>query len=130
VTNRVLITGATGFAGRYLTANMVESGYRVTGLTGHHPELSPASIDDLVAVDLRDFRATQDAIREIAPSHVVHLAAISFVGHENVTEIYDTNIVGTRNLLKALAGLPDKPKAVLLTSSANVYCRRSAAGAC
>lgn len=54
---------------------------------------------------------------------VVHLAAISFVGHADDTAFYAVNTVGTSNLLTALAQLPEgqKPGTVLVASSANVY---------
>ncbi len=121
MSNRVLITGATGFAGQYLTANLAEAGYSIAGFTAHDTAHTGGGVDQLLTVDLRDLHATQEAVRAISPNRVVHLAAISFVGHENIGEIYDTNIVGTRNLLKALSELKEKPDAVLLTSSANIY---------
>ncbi len=121
MSSRVLITGVTGFAGRYLAANLTEAGHEVLGLTGHPPGQAASVEGEAPIVDLRDLRGTRAAILELAPDRVIHLAAISFVGHENIAEIYDTNIVGTRNLLTALAELPKRPEAVLLTSSANVY---------
>jgi nucleoside-diphosphate-sugar epimerase len=50
----------------------------------------------------------------------VHLAAISFVGHAMASAFYDINVIGTLNLLDALAA-STQLRAVLLASSANVY---------
>ncbi|WAC47058.1 GDP-mannose 4,6-dehydratase [Asticcacaulis sp. SL142] len=118
---RLLITGVSGFAGRYLAPLMVDSGYRVFGTVHSDAELKQDGVEVSYQVDLRDFNALRHAIQSIKPTHVVHLAAISFVAHENINEIYETNIVGSRNLLKSLDTLEVKPDAILLTSSANVY---------
>jgi nucleoside-diphosphate-sugar epimerase len=73
------------------------------------------------AVDLNDRAGLAAMVREVRPDVVVHLAAIAFVGHGDVEQIYRVNVAGTRNLLEALAGLEKKPSAVLLASSANIY---------
>ena len=58
---------------------------------------------------------------QLAPELVVHLAGIAFVAHGDVDAIYRTNVVGTRNLLGAVAKCGCKPQLVLLASSANIY---------
>ncbi|EGI77336.1 nad-dependent epimerase/dehydratase [Hylemonella gracilis ATCC 19624] len=52
---------------------------------------------------------------------MVHLAAISFIIHQDEQTFYAVNTIGTMNLLAALAKLPSPPCQVLLASSANVY---------
>lgn len=55
------------------------------------------------------------------PDAVVHLAAISFVGHGDANAFYSVNVIGTMQLLDAIADMKKTPQRVLLTSSANVY---------
>lgn len=116
-TPRALITGIKGFTGRYLAQELSRAGYQVFGTT-HGTETQNQGH---YAVDLCDKQALRVAIQEIQPDVVAHLAAISSVVHGDVDEIYRVNIVGTRNLLEALAALDKKPRAVLVASSANIY---------
>ena len=115
---RALVTGLAGFTGQYVAAELRAAGYRVTGTTvpGH------ASVsDDMLAVDLTDRAAVAAMVQQVQPDVVVHLAAIAFVAHADIEQIYRVNVVGTRNLLEGLAALARKPSAVLLASSANIY---------
>ncbi|MFZ6641327.1 GDP-mannose 4,6-dehydratase [Undibacterium sp. TC4M20W] len=114
---RALITGIKGFTGRYLAQELKNAGYRVFGTT--HGAEAPGQ--DNFAVDLGDKQRLAELVAEIQPDVVAHLAAISFVAHGDAAEIYRVNVVGTRNLLEALASLDKKPKAVLVASSANIY---------
>jgi nucleoside-diphosphate-sugar epimerase len=121
-----LITGVSGFTGHYLTRDLTALGYRVIGLdqSGVPVEEALRHAGEPAAVcgcDLMDRTAVADTVRHIAPDAVVHLAAISFVAHDDAEAIYRINIAGTRNLLEALSSLEKKPSAVLLASSANIY---------
>jgi nucleoside-diphosphate-sugar epimerase len=71
--------------------------------------------------DLTDKAAVAAEVQQAKPDAVVHLAAISFVGHADDSDFYRVNVVGTMNLLAALAALPCVPAKVLLASSANIY---------
>jgi nucleoside-diphosphate-sugar epimerase len=118
---RVLITGAAGFTGRYLAPILAQSGYEVHGTV--HGELTREvpGVAELHPVDIGDFDAVQRLVTQVAPEKVCHLAAISFVAHSDVAQMYRANVLGTRNLLAAIADTQRKPSAVLLASSANVY---------
>ena len=114
---RALVTGLGGFTGRYLAQSLRQAGYRVFG-TAHGAEpLGPG----MYAVDLCDRDELARVVAEVRPDVVAHLAAIAFVAHGDAQAIYRTNVVGTRNLLEALAALGERPRAVLLASSANIY---------
>lgn len=105
---RILLTGASGFTGRHFQAHATKAGHEVVPL--HANLTDPASL--------------QQGVQAAGPvDAVVHLAAISFVGHANDAEFYTVNTVGTTYLLSALAALPaaDRPGRVLVASSANVY---------
>jgi nucleoside-diphosphate-sugar epimerase len=114
---RALVTGIAGFTGRYVAQELALAGYEVFGTSTPGGTL-PANV---IGVDLLDRDGLAAAVREVAPDVVVHLAAIAFVAHSDVEQIYRVNVVGTRNLLEALAQAPHKPAAVLVASSANIY---------
>jgi nucleoside-diphosphate-sugar epimerase len=118
---RVLITGAAGFTGRYVAAELIGAGHTVTGLV--HPGHGATRVPEveLRTVDLLDRGALRSAIGALDLDAVVHLAAISFVAHGDADELYRTNVVGTRNLLDVLDGSGHSPRIVVLASSANIY---------
>ena len=102
---RMLITGADGFTGVHFVKQARDAGYDVFAFNA----------------DLTNPQAVQAQVDAAAPDVVVHLAGISFVGHDKPSAFYEVNVIGTLNLLDALLKLPRKPKRVLLASSANVY---------
>lgn len=120
--SKILVTGADGFTGRYLAAELQRAGYEVHGLV-HKPIASGkvAGVSALHVADLSDAAGLAAVVNEVQPDKVVHLAAIAFVAHGDIEAIYRTNLVGTRHLLEALAQSKAPLDAVLLASSANVY---------
>jgi nucleoside-diphosphate-sugar epimerase len=114
---RALITGLRGFTGYYVARELAAAGYRVFGTVMPGNDLGP----DVLAVDLCDRAAVGAMVEQVQPDVVVHLAGIAFVAHSDVEQIYRVNVVGTRNLLEALAGVRHKASCVLLASSANIY---------
>jgi nucleoside-diphosphate-sugar epimerase len=117
VGKRALITGLHGFTGRYLAQELTAAGYRVFGTVLPGEPTGP----DTLPVDLCDRAAVAAMVEQVQPDVVAHLAGIAFVAHSDAEQIYRVNIVGTRNLLQALAAANHPPLAVLLASSANIY---------
>ena len=118
MTKRVLITGIASFTGPYIAQELFLNGYEIFGLSQHPFDIAYGTS---LEGNLLDVRALDDIIDTCKPDFVIHLAAITFVPHGDVAEMYMTNIVGTRNLLSSLSRQTSPPEKVLLASSANVY---------
>ena len=116
----LLITGAAGFTGRHLIAAASRKGYRCIALAQQKGKEVSGAHDTLVA-DLLDPAALEQAIAQVKPDFIVHLAAISFVAHGNPAEIYQANQLGTINLLDAIRKSVSNIKKILIASSANIY---------
>jgi nucleoside-diphosphate-sugar epimerase len=114
---RALITGLRGFTGHYMAQELTDAGYRVFGTVLPGEQAGP----DVFTVDLCDRSAVAEVIEQVQPDVVAHLAGIAFVAHTNAELIYRVNVIGTRNLLEALAAARHQSSAVLLASSANIY---------
>jgi len=70
---KVLVTGAGGFIGHYLTTYLVKHGYWVRGVDIKEPEYAPTDAHEFELLDLRRFDNALIATRGI--SHVYALAA-------------------------------------------------------
>ena len=116
----LLITGATGFTGVHLIAAANAKGYRCIAMSQHAGSEVQGAHSTVVA-DLLDSAALGRTIEQQAPEYIVHLAAISFVAHGNISEIYRVNHLGTINLLDAIQKYVPGIKKILIASSANVY---------
>lgn len=117
---RTLVTGVAGFTGRYVAKALSERGHEVHGIV-HGREADIPGVERTYEADLVDLPTIERVVNAVHPDHVVHLAGIAFVGHANAEQIYRSNVIGTRQLLEALTGLPKAAHSVLLASSANVY---------
>ncbi|MFT5719870.1 MAG: nucleoside-diphosphate-sugar epimerase [Motiliproteus sp.] len=113
---RVLVTGASGFTGFHLLRRLDALECSTLSLVHH----STAGKNERVA-DICDTAQLTATIAEFRPDFVVHLAAISFVGHGNSLDFYRTNVLGTQSLLDALVAANIGSPRILIASSANVY---------
>lgn len=98
---RILVTGATGFAGGHLCQRLARSGYVVRALV-RDPErgvhLRRWGAEVLIG-DLRDAEALRQATTGI--DVVYHLAAVYRQANVSRKEMWAVNVEGTRNLLDA-----------------------------
>jgi nucleoside-diphosphate-sugar epimerase len=113
---RVLLTGANGFTGVYMRAELEAAGYQVVGAVVGVPA-GPGE----VALDITSPDNCRNVMQSVRPDYLVHLAAISFVQHADAEAFYRVNVIGTLNLLQALADAGVPLRRALIASSANVY---------
>jgi len=121
----VLITGHTGFKGAWLIAWLRKLGAIVVGL-GLEPETSPSHFvvanlgNDIkdIRLDIRNASDLELAIISAQPDFVFHLAAQSLVkaSYSDPIDTWQTNVLGTVNLLNALRMLKKSCVAIFITS--------------
>jgi CDP-glucose 4,6-dehydratase len=122
---RVLVTGQTGFKGSWLSIWLRELGADVWGLS--LPPMTNPSLYELAGltelfphrtVDIRDRHEVLTAVRDIEPTVVFHMAAQPIVlrSYEDPLETFDTNIVGSINVLEAIRQTESVRSLVYVTS--------------
>jgi len=114
--SKILITGINGFTGKYIAERFASEGYDIVGLVQGDP-----LTEGQVSCDLTDKNAVSETLRELKPDGVIHLAALSFVGHDNPEEFYSVNTIGTMNLIEAYQQFGSQQGKVVVASSANIY---------
>jgi nucleoside-diphosphate-sugar epimerase len=107
---RVLITGATGFIGRFLISHLLQQNHHVIPLLRetYTPANLPAHLTAVrtqiepVYADLRNFQLTVRAVREAEPDAVIHLAAAGVTDpFLSVDTAVRQNLSATLNLIRA-----------------------------
>ena len=129
----VLITGHTGFKGSWLSALLHTKGAKVSGISldplpggiFERAEISELLQND-IRQDIRDVRALNASFEKIKPDVVIHLAAQPLVlaSYENPEETYQTNVIGTLNVLNAIE-VTKSVQATLIITTDKVYKQRS-----
>ena len=120
---RILITGATGFVGRWLTRELTAAlpDAQLYGVTHHDADaaVSPAGIT-LRTADLTDADQTADVIGEAKPDAVFHLAGLASAAGGDREEIFRVNVGATETLLRLLT-TSERLCRVLVASSGYIY---------
>jgi UDP-glucose 4-epimerase len=125
---RILVTGGAGFIGVPTVEWLVHKGEEVVvvdnfevGERSRLDHLRNESGLAVVELDLRDRVMVERVIHEIAPTHVIHLAAHDLrpfcVAHPS--ETIQVNVAGTQHLLDAL--VPVEPNRIVFASTADLY---------
>ncbi len=122
---RVLITGHTGFKGAWLALWLHSLGAQVSGLSDGiptHPslfELAGLSGDiHSIEGDIRDPDAVAAACAACRPEVIIHMAAQSLVRRSlaDPRTTFQTNVLGTLNVLEAARTQPDLRVLINVTS--------------
>ncbi|MDD1729892.1 MAG: CDP-glucose 4,6-dehydratase [Methanospirillum sp.] len=126
---RVLITGNTGFKGSWISLYLHTLGAKVFGYS-LDPPTNPniytlCRIDELTETvhgDIRDLAAFKNNLERIKPEVVFHFAAQALVreAYANPIQTYETNVLGTANILEAVRNV-DSVKAVIIATTDKVY---------
>lgn len=113
---KVLVTGGTGFLGRYLTKKLIEQDAIVKVIDFRKPTQDFPAID-FARTDIRD----KDRIGSLCKNVdiVFHLASIPSIAREKWDIYYSINVEGTRNILEA--AYTNKIKKFVHVSSSTVY---------
>src|SRR5262245_22040091 len=120
---RLLITGIAGFVGSHMAERALAEG--AVGFGSTLPGGWAENVDSLrerialAECDLRDAAAARALVERSRPTHVVHLAAQSFVGAswQAPAETLTTNIFSQVNLLEAIRSLSIAPRVICVGSS-------------
>lgn len=120
-----LITGHTGFKGSWLTLWLTSLGHTVSGIALDPVKESlyeRANISELVKndfrIDIRKFDETNQAINQILPDVVFHMAAQPLVreSYKYPRATIETNALGTLNILESVSKTKSVKAHVVLTT--------------
>jgi dihydroflavonol-4-reductase len=110
---RVLLTGASGFVGAHVAAELGRQGASVRAYCRSEPP-PHAHVGDWVSGDVRDLELLKRATAGCEA--VVHAAALVSYVRSDAAASYEVNVSGTRNAIEAAAAAG--ARRVLVTSSA------------
>lgn len=122
---KVFLTGHTGFKGSWLTVWLNEMGALVTGYSVDVPTnpslYVEAGLEDKIIHikgDVRDYKFLLNSIIEAKPDVLIHMAAQPLVrlSYENPRETYETNVMGTVNVLEAVRQESSIKSTVIVTT--------------
>jgi len=124
-----LITGHTGFKGAWLSLLLSERGHTVSGISLNPEENALFSrvnaaeyLENDIRCDIREPKKLESYFKDVNPDVVIHLAAQALVreSYKNPIDTFETNVIGTINVLKASHQITDL-KAQLIITTDKVY---------
>lgn len=122
---KILITGHTGFKGAWLTQWLLELGANICGYSLNPPteinlfnNLRIENEITHIVSDIRDYQSLLRVFQDFNPEIVFHLAAQPLVrtSYLNPIETYQTNVMGTVNVLEAIRNCESVKSAIIITT--------------
>ena len=123
---RVFITGHTGFKGSWMCKVLEVAGAKITGYSLKAPtdpslfEIAEIEkgMEKSVIADIRDLDTLKKAMLEAKPEIVIHMAAQPIVreSYKDPAFTYETNVMGTVNILEAVRICPTVKSVVNVTT--------------
>ena len=118
---KILITGGAGFIGGALVKRLIPNHevYIIDNLSSGKLK-NTSGCKKLYQVDITDFESLAEAVREVEPAVVIHLAAMVSVQESlnHPTLCKKINVEGTRNVTRALG---ERKVKIIFASSSAVY---------
>jgi CDP-glucose 4,6-dehydratase len=120
---KILVTGNTGFKGSWLTLWLKQMGAEVFGISKDIPT-SP-SLHQILNLDyqtsfsdIRNLESLKSEVNKFKPDIVFHLAAQALVrpSYADPHETFETNVMGTVNILEAIRNCTSVKAVVIVTS--------------
>ena len=122
---KILITGHTGFKGSWLTQILLNWEAKISGVA-LKPNTKPSLFETLELeekirnnfCDIRNFKKISEIIKREKPEIIFHLAAQALVrdSYDDPLYTFDTNIIGTANILQAIKETNTVRAAVIITT--------------
>lgn len=122
---KVIILGNTGFKGTWLTILLLKFGAKIYGISDRIPTnpsfFKKSKIKNKIVhtkLDIRNIKKLKRKINEIKPDFIFHLAAQSLV-FESIDDpitTFETNILGTANLIECIRNFSHTCSVVIVTS--------------
>lgn len=127
---KVIITGHTGFKGSWLTLWLQSLGANILGISNDIPT-KPSHFQLLnlnrniksKKINIQNLKLLKQTIVKFNPDYIFHLAAQAIVkkSYKDPVETWQTNLLGTLNILESIRNLGKKRLIVTIITSDKVY---------